>query len=1143
MPDRQQTLDALRRYHRLLIFGGRYAAALVILLALLADGMALVRSYAADQRQMFAASHRLVRERIDASEHAFLIGLARAELSWEDDSPVPQDVVERFRANGNLMYWKPFASDRLEILITGEPGARLNDRTIVQFFLFARQIARTNLATAKALERQSTQVFFSPDRKIAAILPSSAVAHPERLNNAAGRADFIKELGAGAESLANRVGPKTSGDRPDVRWSPQLHRLPDGKSVLRLAAPVIPDGREVATLVTEIDADDLIWPLAGGGYSGAFALVNDGGEILSSTTRDGTSDTLRPFIKRWRQARPVDAGKQVEQYFDGRMVLAQRLSGTGYTLLYIYAGRDIAAAIWPRALAAATLLAAVLAAIWLLFYLLNRRIFLPMYARSEQVFESERLSRTLIETVPVGIGLISTSNGQLLYGGLSLATLADLVDGGMPRLLAELMARHRRNISASSHADTKTEDVYQADITLPTRAGDEIALQTRFALGRYLGEDVLVTAFVDVTASQQLAQQLRDATRAADQANAAKSAFLAAMSHEIRTPLNAVLGNLELLSHSSLDALQRDRLRTIRASSNGLLTIIQDVLDFSKIEAGEMQLEQIPFNVADVMTRALAMFAPVAQAKGIALYGAFGMSTDQPMRGDPVRLAQIVHNLLSNGIKFTAAGKVTMYVSCEAADGKSGCGPALVVSVDDTGIGMNEVQRAQLFKAFAQADSSISRRFGGTGLGLALCQRLAAQMGGTIDVHSVDGEGSRFTVRVPLDCAEPAAGPICTDAHPFTGQRVTFVAAAAEWHAYAVTLMQAWGATVNAAHHPDQVADVDTDADGGVLVICGDRTAWPADSENRIVEAARVVVNCDTNGPLQPTRVGRMLVVSCYSPAGLRVALEHALNDAPLVPNDAAQGANVDSDSGTPPVRQLGLRVLVAEDNMVNQQLFKEQLALLGCTARIADDGVQALQMLSEETIDVVLTDLNMPRLDGYVLAQIVRGRWPDMPIVAVTANTTVEEHRRCMALGIHAVVSKPLSLNGLAKVLAQVAEPCMTRSPDAGDGKTTHADFEISQAVIDIFLASCKTSIDVLTDSLARRDTTAMLAELHALKGALGVVQLRKLVQQCSTLEQQIYANDLTSVNTGLDILIEALKTLLTQPWKQEAQKQEEAE
>ncbi|MFT4066133.1 histidine kinase dimerization/phospho-acceptor domain-containing protein [Paraburkholderia sp.] len=250
-----------------------------------------------------------------------------------------------------------------------------------------------------------------------------------------------------------------------------------------------------------------------------------------------------------------------------------------------------------------------------------KRAVRPALDRSQRLFESEQLSRTLIETAPVGLGLIALKDGTPLLRSPAMVDTARRVVVPAPTLSAELAARYRARARGGEHAGS---EVMHEELTLPTRDGDPVDLAVSATPSRYQGEDVLVVAVTDVTARKRLEQHLREARQAADSASAAKSAFLAAMSHEIRTPLNAVLGNLELLAQSSLNALQRDRLTTIRASSEGLLAIISDVLDFSKIEAGEMTLEHVEFDALDVVSRSLTMFAPLAHAKDLRLVAGLG---------------------------------------------------------------------------------------------------------------------------------------------------------------------------------------------------------------------------------------------------------------------------------------------------------------------------------------------------------------------------------------------------------------------------------------------------------------------------------------------------------------------------------------
>ncbi|WP_455777351.1 histidine kinase dimerization/phospho-acceptor domain-containing protein, partial [Burkholderia stabilis] len=440
---------------------------------------------------------------------------------------------------------------------------------------------------------------------------------------------------------------------------------------------------------------------------GAFFITTQDGEVVTSASK---VPVTAEWLEKLRAARPFDAEHEDERsYFsNGMVVLRERLNDAGWTLVYMQSWQQSAAQIWPMIATNGATTLAIVVVLWGVLLVFNRKMVKPALDQSQRVFDSEQLSRTLIETAPVGLGLISQKDGKPLLRSAAMDALADRVALDEHALSSRFAERHAVSRGAA---------VMHDELTLQARDGTRVDLSVSMAPARYQGQPVVVTALADVTAKNLLEERLRDAKQAADAANAAKSAFLATMSHEIRTPLNAILGNLELLAHTPLNGVQQDRLDTIRRSSDGLLAIISDVLDFSKIEAGEMALESLAFSVGDVLERSLAIFVPVARTKGLRLYPAFGCDVDQPMRGDPTRLGQIVNNLLSNAIKFTERGAVTLRA---AVDGDS-----LHVTVDDTGIGMTAEQQGALFQPFAQADGTISRRFGGTGLGLALCHRLA----------------------------------------------------------------------------------------------------------------------------------------------------------------------------------------------------------------------------------------------------------------------------------------------------------------------------------------------------------------------------------------------------------------------------------
>jgi two-component system capsular synthesis sensor histidine kinase RcsC len=831
-------------------------------------------------------------------------------------------------------------------------------------------------------------------------------------------------------------------------------------------------------------------------------LAPDGSLVVACP--DAASAALLPLA---RQAQAAGLDKPSRNVFlEGHVLSGWPLLPTGWTLVHAQSWRDIVTGVRTQIILAALTSAVIIALTWALLLLVKWRVFVPAVRQSQRVFDSEQLSRTLVETAPVGLGLITANTGQpLLRSPSMIATNSRVVVDGPG--LSYALSRHFLQQEKLAPPQSGGAAVFEDDLTFSTRDGQRLDLSVSMVRARYQDEDVLVTAFTDVTADKQLEQELRNARQAADSANAAKSAFLAAMSHEIRTPLNAVLGNLELLAYSPLDELQRDRLNTIRNASDGLLAVVSDVLDFSKIEAGELQLEDQEFDVLELASQTLMMFAPVARAKKLALAGELGDTLTWPLRGDPARLGQVMNNLLSNAIKFTETGQVTLRLSRDEAASQ------VLIEVEDTGIGISADQLPALFQDFTQADATITRRFGGTGLGLALCQRLAQAMGGTLTVQSQPGVGSRFTLRLPLHADASTA----SERPRFDGEPVLLVAAIQAERTRLGSILQAWGVGVTSYAHPALIAQESVE-DASALVFWGDRKTWHPSDENRLVEDASWVVDCSEDGPAQPVASGRVISASVYGLHGLASGLQYALQGRAL----AAQAVD-----GM--VLGKRLRVLVAEDNVVNRKLFEEQLALLGCDATAVPDAEQALACLEQDTFDVLLTDLAMPGQDGFALARQVRQRWPAMPVMAATANVTPQEREAGERAGMARVLGKPLSLADLGLALSEVAGlPPLRRDALAGSGLL--GGRPVADATWQVFVQSCRDAVQALQDGLRAEDGPRLLAELHSLGGACAVFGLNDIAARGAALAQSISAQGVRACEAEIHALGDALLAVVLQ-------------
>lgn len=731
------------------------------------------------------------------------------------------------------------------------------------------------------------------------------------------------------------------------------------------------------------------------------------------------------------------------------------------------------------------------------------------------------------------------------YDGVHTVFVQTALAGGICALVGLLVTilHAKRLVNPIILLEKRVKEVSEGnlDVVAEIHSGDEV--------------EALALSFNQMTEQVRSAQrELVEAKDVAEAASEAKSTFLANMSHEIRTPLNGVVGMLQILRKSPLNSRQVQFVNKALYSADALLVVINDILDFSKIEAGKLEIESIEFNPCVIVENVVSMFAETAEKKGLELICSIHYNVPDSMIGDPNRVTQILVNLIGNAVKFTEKGEivVTLSVDHKYEDHQS----VICFKIKDSGVGIAPAEQDRIFEAFRQEDNSTTRRFGGTGLGLGISRRLADLMGSRIMVDSTVGKGSTFMFNLNVK----TSAVYRTGGWSIRGMRVLVVDDHSVSRVVMAERMRSWGADVLIASTGGNALRMmrDQHSSGNrinLVLIDWDMPGMSGEelghaiSNDPALNSSVLVMLCSASDFNSARSVAAGFDAFVPKPARQSELYDAIIN---AINGDGAYKGRVEESAGGMNVSRFGLKILIAEDNEINQVVAGEIIRSFGCECDIVDDGQQALDAVGRNEYDIVFMDCMMPVMDGYEAVGKIRERENNtgrrLPIIALTANAMKGDREQCLEAGMDDYLPKPLEPEVIERMLMQwgnrgsFEEKTVTISDCGVEEMKNLFDRNVMLSrcmnkapLMDKLLVTFFTQTDTdflkLKTALEVKDAKQARHAAHRIKGAAAYLTMSTIQEQSGMQEEFAKESDFKSALAGLEKLeqeIEAVRSYL---------------
>jgi two-component system, sensor histidine kinase and response regulator len=788
---------------------------------------------------------------------------------------------------------------------------------------------------------------------------------------------------------------------------------------------------------------------------------------------------------------------------------------------------------------------------------------------TEDLSKSERFLDDIVNSAPVVFLAkdVRNENRVVLWNRMCedvfRAKRENILGHHLDEILPVGEARAIRDSDAQVVSSKSIVEVHEQ--TISPAGGPQRLLHTRklplFDAGGMITH--ILTIGEDIAAFKRWEIELMSAKESAEAAAKAKGEFLANMSHEIRTPMNGIIGMTDLVLRTELTERQRKYLNAVRSSADSLLVVVNDVLDFSKIDAGKLVLEKTPFDLRESVGDVVKTMSIQARSKHLEMILDIANNVPRVVEGDPVRLAQVLTNLIGNALKFTEEGEIILRLSCDSLDGNTA---VLRFTVQDTGIGIPTDKLDSVFDEFTQADLSTTRKYGGTGLGLTITAKLLELMGGTIKVESEPGKGTAFSFTVSLGVVDGHTGFQPSGLERLEGMRIVVLDdnrtsrylicdSLTYWGMRPTPVERPWDlqdilVTADHALTPYQVVIVDSkmpEATGGQLIRAISTVALK--TRPKFIMLTQDIHEADQSE--DPLSWPDIVLEKPVKQSELFDTIVTVLNKEQHLVTRKTTGEAVHQT-------ERPLRVLLAEDHIVNQELAMGILDLAGHATTLARNGKEAVEALSWQEFDVVLMDVQMPEMDGFQATAVIREREKEtgghIPIIAMTAHAMTGYKEKCLAAGMDDYLSKPVRATHLLEVLGKIAPRSVTSMPAS---KPVAAAAELRQVspmteqfqgavfdreeacrqcldnadllrrVVQSFHDSLPSLKNDLRQALVARDATAVAKAAHTLKGAAGSIVAQRASLASLAVEQAAKAGDLATADTGWETLSQELEEL----------------